>query len=156
MLTGLETVAEMINRYFAIERTYWNTGTETRFALKNRVQRDSSLAEPFDGAISNLYSKILEYQARCVCNISQLKHSRVVKGMFKIGNQDSLLEEVKRCDVECGKYFQIFDQELWQREFFERDLRHFEIFCSMNKGFARLQYAAEENLLKQKSLERDN
>ncbi|KAF4632130.1 hypothetical protein G7Y89_g5992 [Cudoniella acicularis] len=147
MLTGLETIAKTITRYLAIERTY--RSTETRPALKNSVQPDNSLAELFEGTIVNLYSKILEYQARCVCNISQPKALQVVKGMFKIGNQDSLLEEIKSYDAECEKYFSILDRDLLQRECVEQKLHRDEL-SSMIKGFSQLQATAETN-----SLERD-
>ncbi|KAH8650853.1 hypothetical protein BGZ60DRAFT_190313 [Tricladium varicosporioides] len=153
MLAGLETIAKVITRYLAIERTY--RSAETGCGLENRFRLDSSIAELFEGAIVNLYSKILEYQAHCVCNISQSKTRQVFKGMFKIDNQNSLLEEIKSYDIECEKYISILDQALLQQECEKQQRCRDKLFSSLTKGFSQLQATAEETLFKQQSLERD-
>lgn len=153
MLTGLETIAKIITRYLAIERTY--QATETQCSLRDGVQPDNSLTELFEETIVSLYSKVLEYQARCVCILSQPKAFRVLKDIFRIENQDSLLVEIKDCDTECANYFGILDQALLLREYSKQQQHHDSLLLSVTQGFSLLQATAKETLFRQQCSERN-
>jgi len=130
MLKGLETISDLIQIYKIREDVY----------LKSNPNAD------LEKAITQLYSHILEYQARMICHLSRKAIKRAWNNTINAGQWDEWLNEVKRLDQQCEKYLDLVgkqaEDEHWERQRLQMEESHevgkqiFEALAAMRRDRA--------------------
>ncbi|KXH47426.1 hypothetical protein CSIM01_05363 [Colletotrichum simmondsii] len=97
ILRGLELTSSLICRYFAMEQVY-----------RSRARLESLSAEPakklelnLEQSLINLYTNIIEFQARALCYLHRSRSTRFIRDMFRGNTWKDLIEEIGRLDANC-------------------------------------------------------
>jgi ankyrin repeat domain-containing protein 50 len=110
---GLESIPLIISRFKVFERIYREVGTAT---LGTRRPKDiAELREKFEDEVVKLYSRILEYQARAVCQLSSHAITQYIKDVFKVDDWEELLVKIQTLDSSCSRLAQAMDADMWDR-----------------------------------------
>jgi ankyrin repeat protein len=97
---GLESIPLVISRYRVFERIYREVGTATLGT--QRPQDMADLREKYEDKVTQLYSRILEYQARAVCQFSSNLADRYLKNVFKVNDWKKMLVKIQTLDSSCN------------------------------------------------------
>src|SRR5438034_423185 len=91
-LEGLDYISTLIHRYAVLERIYCQ---RDKLSDANSPQDVGRLRVDFETDATELYTRILEYQARSACRFSRHKITNVARDIIKADNWDGLLEQIK-------------------------------------------------------------
>lgn len=97
MLAGLNSITALLRLYKIRDEIYLQ-------ALDKPAQPD------FVKAVVELYTDILEYQAKLILYFSQGSIKRGIRSTFKEHDWISMLEKVKHSDETCMKHAALFDK----------------------------------------------
>lgn len=108
---GVKQISDLCCRYFVIESTY-----EEQKTCSPRIN-STDLEQRFDLSIVKLYTSILNYQARIIC---QLSHSRISQNMLNIVKHNDwkeLLGEITKADSGCQEFIKVLDSTTLKKSF---------------------------------------
>src|SRR5271168_5417275 len=90
---GLESIPLVISRYRVFERVYRE--------VTQRPQDMADLSKKYEDKITQLYSRILEYQARAVCQLSSNPVAQYLRDVFKVYDWKEMLVKIQNLDLSC-------------------------------------------------------
>jgi hypothetical protein len=125
-----------MHRYTVVEQVYRRTPTHGSVPEQGVLR--------LQAAIIDLYSKIIEYQARAACKFYRNRLSQFLRDSVKVDNLESLIVEVKEADQDCAKYFPLLDSNLLQNEFTDQNGRHERLLQALENNFSKLQSTIHE------------
>jgi hypothetical protein len=95
-LNGLAEISTLIPRQAVVEDLYLN-----------RVEH--YLKATYHKSLTDLYTKILEFQATAACNYNRNTLLRGLRSTLQLDDWSKLLQEVKTKDVACNELMHVFD-----------------------------------------------
>ncbi|MCJ1260613.1 hypothetical protein MMC22_000475 [Lobaria immixta] len=107
MLTGLNFVTDILRLYKIREEIY-------RHSVEKPDHSD------FGNAIVELYTDILEYQARLIHHLSLSSFKRGIQNTFECHDWSGMLNKVHNSDARCTGYMALFDKEKEHRFYMEQ------------------------------------
>jgi hypothetical protein len=102
-VVGLLEIPLVIRRYEVLETVYRN-GQYGRNQLK----------EDFEDRVIKLYTTILQYQARAVCQWSRSSVHQYVRDAFKFDGWSTLYSNIQSLDSSCKEIAQALDAGTWE------------------------------------------
>ena len=107
MLTGLNSVTDILRLYKIREEIY-------RHSVEKPGHSD------FENAIVELYTDILEYQAKLIHHLSLSSFKRGIQNTFECHDWSGMLNKVHNSDARCTGYMALFDKEKEHRFYMEQ------------------------------------
>jgi len=95
-LDGLEEISNLVARYAVIEDVYLK-----REALNLKADYQENLTD--------LYTKIFEFQATAACHFDRNTFVRVVRSTLQLEDWSKLLQDIKAKDMACKELMHVFD-----------------------------------------------
>ncbi|MCJ1243178.1 hypothetical protein MMC30_000375 [Trapelia coarctata] len=95
-LDGLEDVTKLISRYNAVEQAY----------LKRET---ASLKDEIEVVVIQLYTRILEFQAKAACYFDRSTPSRILLNILKADDWAGLLKQIEKLDTQCRELQHNYD-----------------------------------------------
>ncbi|EXF80835.1 hypothetical protein CFIO01_01206 [Colletotrichum fioriniae PJ7] len=97
ILRGLELTSSLICRYFAMEQVYRSRARLESLSAESARKLELDLEQN----LINLYTNIIEFQARALCYLHRSRSTRFIRDMFRGNTWKDLIEEIERLDANC-------------------------------------------------------
>jgi len=107
LLDGLDYVSQVICQLNVIERRYLS-GKYTSCIPAAQVHQ---FVDGLEGAFLKLYTRVLEFQARAVCHLTQHPVTRTFKDMFLVNSWGTILSQIKDAEAICRNFIRVVDSE---------------------------------------------
>ena len=124
----------MICYYTVVEDTY-RKEIEATAPTSPPQTKSSRLGGTLITNITNLYSLILAYQARVVCQMVRPGIVRYARNVVKADDWATLLEEIKQADSLCARSFAVLDSSRLQQGLEKQDRRGDELHAALESHF---------------------
>jgi hypothetical protein len=98
MLDGFNSIGD--------RQVYWRV-CEDRCLKSTHKQQYKDLIEP----LANLYSYIIEYQARVICHLSISQPSRAWRAVINSNEWALKIQKIDELDKECNRFINVGEQE---------------------------------------------
>ena len=143
LMEGVEYISHLIVRFTVIERNCrWR---EPRIKSSN-IGDTTELNTTFETQVTKLYSHILCYEARVVCQMVRPTLLRYGRDVFKVDDWSTLINEVKASEAACTLISQVIDSETLEAALKDVDRILNDLFCTQARSFGALQHTAEQIL----------
>ncbi|KAH0538561.1 hypothetical protein FGG08_004849 [Glutinoglossum americanum] len=143
-IQGLEYISTLVHRFTVIERLYRQQDTSGN--ITHHLPEVSDLRRNFEVEATKLYSRVLEYQARSVCQLSRAKVTRAIRDALKVDSWEELLSQIKASETSCEKFTGAIDSERLHRGFNEQERRGEELLRAprlRGEKYERLQHTVD-------------
>ena len=140
---GLDQISDIICRYTVIEQTYHTQTAETSATSFSAHSRE--LGYSLETHITKLYSQILQYQVRVVCQLLRPAVVQFGRDVLKIDDWATLLLEIKETDLVCKGFFSVIDSRRLQHGFYEQARRREQLYLELQSNLELLLQATENN-----------
>ncbi|GAB1206414.1 hypothetical protein APSETT445_005101 [Aspergillus pseudonomiae] len=99
LLQGLESTSALISRLRVVEEIYLPRGSS----------QAAQFGTEFEETLTQLYAKILEFQARALCYLGKHSITQLLSDMFKHDGWDALVQEIDRLEVSEKRFADLLD-----------------------------------------------
>ena len=107
LVDGLDYISTLIAHFTVMERTYQRYKS-TRSASSDSVET-TDLDRSFELHVTKLYSQILAYQARVVCQLPRNDLMRYGRDVLKVDDWSTMLADIKTTVSNCSELFKTID-----------------------------------------------
>ena len=118
LVDGLDYISTLIARFTVMERTYQHFKS-TRFTSSDSMDT-TDLDRSFELHVTKLYSQILAYQARVVCQLPRNVLMRYGRDVLKVDDWSTMLADIKITESNCSELFKIIDagkmEDAWKEQ----------------------------------------
>ena len=142
LVDGLGYISSLIARFTVIEGAY-HQHKSTHSTSSGPVDM-TELDRSFETQVTELYSKILTYQARVVCQLPRNALVRYGRDVLKADDWSTMLAEIKITESNCSAISDVFSTAKVDAAWKEQERRMDELFRSQEKHYRLLQQTTEE------------
>ena len=97
-IDGLGYISTLVRRYTEIEHIYFQGEQVT-------------LREDLETSVTNLYSHILEYEARAACQFNRNTAIQIARNIVEADNWQTILQDIKLSETACDKLLVVIDAQ---------------------------------------------
>ena len=123
LVDGLDYISTLIARFTVMERTY-EQHKSTRSTSSDLIDM-TDLGRSFELQVTKLYSQILAYQARVVCQLPRKALLRYGRDVLKVDEWSTMLADIKTTEFNCSALYEIVSAErlndAWREQKIEMD-----------------------------------
>ena len=109
LVEGLDYISSLVVRFTTIERLYHKQGPRPSSLLDKEDFEE--LSRSFEAQLTKLYSRILNYQARVICQMRRHTLIRNGRDIFKLDGWSTLLDDIKKAEAACTEISQVVSSE---------------------------------------------
>ena len=109
LVEGLDYISGLVVRFTTIERLYHQQGPRPKSLLDQESLEE--LNRSFEAQLTKLYSQILTYQARVVCQMRRPTFIRNGRDIFKLDDWSTLLDDIEKAEAACTGISQVVNSE---------------------------------------------
>ena len=142
LLDGLDYISTLIARFTVVERTYRQQVSSQKVTAE-RYQM-SELEYSFELQLTKLYSQILAYQARVVCQLPRNALVRYGRDVLKVDGWSTMLAEIKTTESNCSAMSDLFNTERVDAAWKEQESRMDELSRSYEEHSHILRQTTEQ------------
>ncbi|KAE8398358.1 hypothetical protein BDV37DRAFT_31958 [Aspergillus pseudonomiae] len=99
LLQGLESTSALISRLRVVEEIYLPRGSS----------QAAQFGTEFEETLTQLYAKVLEFQARALCYLGKHSITQLLSDMFKHDGWDALVQGIDRLEVSEKRFADLLD-----------------------------------------------
>ena len=132
LVDGLAYISTLIARFTVIEGHF----RHYKSALSCRSSGTADLALSFEIQVTKLYSQVLAYQARVVCQLPRNALVRYGRDVLKADDWSTMLAEIKATELDCGATSEVINAEKVDAVWHEQE-RQMNILLHSEEGHYR-------------------
>ena len=140
---GLDQVSDIICRYTVIEEIYHTQTAEV--SATSSAAHSIKLGYSLEKYITKLYSQIILYQVRVVCQLLRPAVVQFGRDVIKVDDWATLLLEIKETDLVCKGFFSVIDSQRLQHGFNEQARRREQLYLELQSNLELLLQTTENN-----------
>ena len=140
---GLDQISDIICRYTVIEEIYHIQTAEV--SATSSVAHSIKLGYSLEKYITKLYSQIILYQVRVVCQLLRPAVVQFGRDVIKVDDWATLLLEIKETDLVCKGFFSVIDSQRLQHGFNEQARRREQLYLELQSNLELLLQTTENN-----------
>ncbi len=142
LVDGLDYISTLIARFSVIETTY-QQHISTRFTLSG-PQKLTELDHSFELQVTKLYSQILAYQARVICQLPRNALVRYGRDVLKVGDWSAMLAEMKTTETNCSAIVDIVNTERVNAAWKEQESLMDRLFLAQKEQYQSLRQMTDQ------------
>ena len=148
LVDGLDFISTLIARFTVMERTYQQYKS-TRSASSESMDM-TDLDRSFELQVTKLYSQILAYQARVVCQLPRNALMRYGRDVLKVDDWSTMLADIKTTEVNCSALYETVNAGKLDDAWKEQETRMDKLFHSQEEHYRSIQQKKEQMALDRK------
>ena len=142
LVDGLDYISTLISRSTVMERTY------QQYKLTRSTSSDSmdmtDFDRSFESQVTKLYSQILAYQARVVCQLPRNALMRYGRDVLKVDDWSTKLADIKVTESSCSKLFETVNAGKLDDAWKEQEQRMDELFHCQEEHYRSIQQKTQQ------------
>lgn len=142
LIDGLDYISTLIARFTVIEGIY-QQHISTRSATSGSNDKPE-LERSFEMQVTKLYSQILAYQARVVCQLPRNALVRYGRDVLKADDWSTMLAEIKTTESSCSAISDVVSTEKIDASWREQERRMDDLFRSQEEHYWKLQHTTDQ------------
>ena len=141
LVDGLDYISTLIARFTVMERTYqqYKSTRSTSFDSMDMTDLDRS----FELQVTKLYSQVLAYQARVVCQLPRNALMRYGRDVLKADDWSAMLADIKTTESNCSALYEIVNAEKLDDAWKVQETRMDKLFHSQEEHYRSVQQKTE-------------
>ena len=142
LVDGLDYISTLIARFTVMERTYqqYKSTRSTSSESNDMTELDRS----FELQVTKLYSQILAYQARVVCQLPRNALMRYGRDVLKVDDWSTMLADIKTTESSCSGLFEIVNAGKLDDAWKEQESRMDKLFHSQEEHYSSILQKTEQ------------
>ena len=141
LVDGLDYISTLIARFTVMERTYQQYKSSRSTSSDSMDMTD--LDRSFELQVTKLYSQVLAYQARVVCQLPRNALMRYGRDVLKVDEWSTMLADIKTTEFNCSALSEIFNAGRLDDAWKEQEARMDKFFHSQEEHYRSIQQKTE-------------
>ena len=142
LVDGLDYISTLIARFTLMEKTYQQYKS-TRSTSSDSMDL-TDLDRSFELQVTKLYSQVLAYQARVVCQLPRNALMRYGRDVLKVDEWSTMLADIKTTEFNCSALSEIVNAGRLDDAWKEQEARMDKLFCSQEEHYRSIQQKTEQ------------
>ena len=141
LVDGLDYISTLIARFTVMERTYQQYKSTRSTSSESMDTTD--LDRSFELQVTKLYSQVLAYQARVVCQLPRNALMRYGRDVLKVDDWSTMLAELKITESNCSALYEIVNAGKLDDAWKVQETRMDKLFHSQEEHYRSIQQKTE-------------
>ena len=141
LVDGLDYISTLIARFTVMERTY-QQHKSTLSTSSDSMNNDLDCS--FELQVTKLYSQILAYQARVVCQLPRNALMRYGRDVLRVDDWSSMLADIKTTEFNCNALYEVVNAGKLEDACREQEIQIDKLFRSQEQMAVDLKQSIEE------------
>lgn len=154
LVDGLDYISTLIARFTVMESAYqrYKSTRSIPSDTTNMIDPDRS----FEVQVTKLYSQILAYQARVVCQLPRNAFTRYGRDVLKVDDWSTMIADIKTTESNCSALYKTVNAERLYDAWREQEIEMNKLFHSHEEHYRSIQQQTEQMAIDSKhSIEED-